>query len=106
MVGRVEIMSKSQETELLQAIDLSGKARAEWQAKHAELSDEAKVGHHAPPIPPVFAQLGRFAEPALARVRTITPDEAIKNEVAMLLWQLQAEAAQAEQEARTSAQIQ
>ncbi len=105
MVGRVEIMSKSQETELLQAVALSAKARAEWQVKHAELSDEGKVDHPLPPVPSVFVQLGRFAEPALARVRTISSDDSIKSEIGVLLWQLQAEAAHAEQVARTSVQV-
>ncbi len=106
MVGRVEIMSKSQETELLQAVALSAKARAEWQVQHSELSDEGKVDHPLLPVPSVFVKLGRFAEPALARVRTISSDNSVKNEIGMLLWQLQAEAAQAEELARTSAQIQ
>lgn len=105
MVGRVEIMSKSQETELLQAVALSAKARAEWQVQHSELSDEGKIDHPLPPVPSVFVQLGRFAEPALARVRTISSDDSIKNEIGVLLWQLQAEAAHAEQVARTSVQV-
>ena len=105
MVGRVEIMPKSQEAELLQAVALSAQARAEWQVQHAELTAEGQAAHPMPPVPPVFVQLGRFAEPALSRIRTISPEDSVKNEIAMLLWQLQAEAAQAEEQARTSARV-
>ncbi len=110
MVGRVEIMAKSQETELLQAVERNITDRAKWVQEMTQLSESgelAKTGqteNWLPPIPPVFVALGRFAEPALARVRETSPDLAIKFEVELLLQQLQMEAAQAEQTARKSAQ--
>ena len=106
MVGRVEIMSKSQETELLQAVDRNAKVRAKWVeemsvlVKSGELEITGQSVNWLPPIPSELVALGRFAEPALARVREISPEVAIKNEVEMLLQQLRMEAIQAEQEAR------
>ena len=112
MVGRVEIMAKSQETELLQAVERNAKARAKWVevmselVKSGELDRTGQKENWLPPIPSEFVALGRFAEPALARVREISPDKVVKNEVDMLLQQLRMEAIQAEQEARKSAQVQ
>ncbi len=34
--------------------------------------------------------MGRFAEPALARIREISADPSIRTEVDMLLWQIKA----------------
>lgn len=84
MVGRVEIMSTSQERELRQLVEQSAKERARLLAE----AQEQQVPASLPPIPEKLVQLGRFAEPALARIRELTQDRAIQNEVDLLLWQL------------------
>jgi hypothetical protein len=86
MVGRVEIMPISQERQLKQLVEQSAKERARLQAEALE----AQQGPAMPAIPEELLRMGRFAEPALARIREISADPSIKTEVDMLLWQIKA----------------
>lgn len=86
MVGRVEIMSVSQEQQLKQLVQQSAKERARLQAEALE----KQQGPANPPVPEELLRMGRFAEPALARIREISADPSIKTEVDLLLWQIKA----------------
>lgn len=84
MVGRVEIMSTSQEQQILKLVTQSAKERLRLQTEAQEQQTQAKM----PAIPDELIQMGRFAEPALARIREISNDSQIKSEADTLIWQL------------------
>ena len=82
------------------------KRSAKDRAQQKQAAEEAGVsGGPMSPIPPELKQLGRFAEPALARVREVSSDQSIKQEADMLTWQIRQEIGQKEAEARTSAKL-
>ena len=101
MVGRIEIMSASDEKRLKTIVQNSAKRRAE---KHAERTANGTDTPIDMPIPPEFAALGRLAEPALARIREISTDTAVQAEADILMAQLRADLAAAEEQLRNSAQ--
>jgi hypothetical protein len=84
MVGRIEIMPVTQERQLKQLVEQSAKERARLQAEALE----KQQGPAMPPVPEELLRMGRFAEPALARIREISGDQSIKTEVDLLLWQI------------------
>lgn len=86
MVGRIEIMPVTQERQLKQLVEQSAKERARLQAEALE----KQQGPALPPVPEELLRMGRFAEPALARIREISGDQSIKSEVDLLLWQIKA----------------
>ena len=101
MVGRVEIMSASEEKRLLAVVQNSAKVRAR------ALAEQIANGTTTPvdvPMPPEFAALGRLAEPALARIREISPDRVVQDEAEILITQLKADLAAEEDQQRNSAQ--
>ncbi len=101
MVGRVEMMSASKEQRLLTVVQNSAKARVQ------KLAEQIANGTQTPvdvPMPPEFTALGRLAEPALARIREISPDRAVQNEADHLIARLNADLAAEEDQQRNSAQ--
>ena len=86
MVGRLEIMSPTEEKRLMEVVQANATERARQYAERAESQSEEPVN---PPIPKELVDLGRLAEPALVRVRQLSHDETVKNEATTLLWQLQ-----------------
>ena len=101
IVGRVEIMSASEEKRLLAVVQDSAKVRART------LAEQIANGTTPPidvPMPPEFAALGRLAEPALARLREISRDRAVQDEAEILITQLKANLAAEEEQQRNSAQ--
>lgn len=79
MVGRMEIMPPSQEVQLGEAVALHRRLREE----------RRKNGNQSPLPPPAYLKpLGRFAEPALVRVRELAENEADATEAGLLLQEL------------------
>lgn len=101
MVGRVEIMSASQEQRLLTAVRRSAKDRADRheQQKTTGINTAVDV-----PVPPEFVALGRLAEPALCRLREISADRAVQTEVDRLIDHLKASLAAEENAEQLAAQ--
>ncbi|MBI1344685.1 hypothetical protein GC163_00200 [bacterium] len=66
LVGRMELLPPDQEAEIAKAVRVYRLARE---------TRSAKGGSEPPSIPNVIAELGRFAEPALVRVRELTKDQ-------------------------------
>lgn len=65
LVGRMELLPPSQETEIAAAV------------RAYRLDQEAASGRRdeePPPVPGILAELGRFAEPPLVRVRELSKD--------------------------------
>lgn len=102
MVGRIEIMSASQETRLLTVVKRSATERARFYRERAESGASAAVDL---PVPPEFSELGRLAEPALARIREISPQRAVQDEVDALIARLQSDIRAAERAERAAAQV-
>lgn len=100
MVGRVEIMTASQEQRLLTAVRRSAKERAE---KYEQLKASGQKIAIDQSVPPEIAELGRLAEPALCRLREISPDREVETEVELLLRRLNAEREAAEKAAEIAA---
>jgi hypothetical protein len=81
LVGRLEIMSTEDEA---RAIDLVRKSASQRQASLAEAA--AGTGAAEPyRWLPELDELGRFVEPALVRVRTISGDPTVRDEARLLL---------------------
>lgn len=83
LVGRMEIMTPEQESRIAAIVQ---KSAADRQAAF----QTASVGGRAPHYngPPELTALGRLAEPALARVRIVSKDPAIRSEAKLLLEQI------------------
>ncbi len=81
MVGRMEIMPPSQEEKLSQAVAL-----------HRKLRERRREEGNNEPLPPpaMLRTLGRFAEPALVRVRELAENDADAYEASILLRELRA----------------
>lgn len=88
MVGRVEIMSATQEQQLMTVLKRSAQERKVAWAKAAE---EKSAVAPALPIPAEFVALGRMAEPALARLQAIAKQREVAAEAETLLTQLRSE---------------
>ena len=101
MVGRVEIMSASEEQRLLAVVQNSAQARIQELAEQIANGTTSSVDM---PMPPEFTALGRLAEPALARIREISPDRAVQDEAEILITRLKADLAAEEDQQRNSAQ--
>lgn len=83
LVGRMEIMTPEQES---QVIALVRKSAAERQAEIEAAAPEGREPKYAGPAE--LGQLGRLAEPALVRVQAISKDPALRAEARLLLTQL------------------
>lgn len=101
MVGRHEIVSPEQESQLEQVVRASAEARrvAVQQVAARKLAEargeavdeqRAAATESAPQFPEPLTQLGRLAEPMLARIAQCTKDDAVKVEVANLIRELRA----------------
>lgn len=88
MVGRVEIMSATQEQQLMTVLKRSAQERKVAWAKAAE---EKSAVAPALPIPAEFVALGRMAEPALARLQAIARQREVAAEAETLLTQLRSD---------------
>lgn len=88
LVGRLDLMTPEQETEITKLVRESAAARgAAW---HLAREQEQPLKY---PLPDSIRKLGRLAEPALTRVRHVSTDAAISNEAGALIQQLHAELA-------------
>jgi hypothetical protein len=83
MVGRMEIMSPADEARIGKLVKQSASDR-EAAVKVATERGEAA----AYSLPPQIIDLGRLAEPALVRVKTLAKDPVVRSEAELLLWQL------------------
>jgi hypothetical protein len=101
MVGRIEIMSASQEQQLLTVLRRSAEQRAQM---HAELAANGAGSPADLPLPTEFFELGRLAEPALCRLREICPDRTVQAEADALIRRLRADVEAEEAELQKSAQ--
>jgi hypothetical protein len=83
LVGRMEIMTPEEESRITALVQTSAAERqADWQAA----STEGRLANYAGPAE--LTSLGRLAEPALVRIRTISKDLAIRAEARLLLQRL------------------
>jgi len=85
LVGRLDLMTPEAEAAALEIVQRSAVARAEAQNRAKEQNTELEY-----PLPDEIQKLGRFAEPALARVYVVATDPVIQQEAANLLDQLSA----------------
>jgi hypothetical protein len=85
LVGRMEIMRPEEESRVTEIVQKSASARQ----VHALLGAAGKLVPYE--APPELASLGRLAEPALARVGTISKDAEIRSEAKLLLKSLTSE---------------
>lgn len=76
LVGRLEIMPKEEEAEMLELVLESAKLRAQRAAEDAH------------PIPEKLLKLGRLAEPALVRIKYIAREASVRTEATTLLQEL------------------
>jgi len=83
MVGRLEIMRPEDEARIQSLVEQSVQDRAAAEARRA---NNRRAPAYA--LPKALLQLGRLAEPALARVQTLTADEATRGEAEKLLGEL------------------
>jgi hypothetical protein len=84
MVGRMEMMTPSQESEIIGAVSRNATRRLEAQTEAATTGVEAP----ALPVPAEILALGRWAEPALVRISQISDDTAVRQEAQALIGQL------------------
>jgi hypothetical protein len=86
MVGRVEIMSASEEQRLIGVVKQAAEQRS------TTMNQQLAQGIENPVVPIIipdeFRKLGRLAEPALHRLREISPDTMVRDEAEALLAQL------------------
>ncbi len=85
LVGRMEIMSPEDEQRMIDAVAASSKLRAAHYAKPIP-SGQQRTPYE---IPASVRDYGRMAEPALARVKKISSDPALRKEAALLIAQYQ-----------------
>ncbi len=76
LVGRLEVLSRTDEATALEAVRSSAKIRS--------LNYKLTKKQSAMPLPEVVAKFGRMAEPTLARIQKIAGDESIRNEAWLL----------------------
>jgi hypothetical protein len=90
LVARLEIMPVSEERRLTKVVEESAANRArlikEWQEANANKEKVEPFQH--PPMPQELVNLGRLAEPALARVRALAKTDDVRQEADGLLRQL------------------
>jgi hypothetical protein len=80
LVGRLDIMSPEEESQMTELVRRSAAARS--QRIEVAKQNNTEVVY---PLPDEIAQLGRLAEPALARVRDLSNDPTISFEAGLLL---------------------
>ncbi len=86
MVGRVEIMSATEEQRLIAVVKT---AAAQRKAEQTKLVEEGVENPTVPVrVPDEFVALGRLAEPALHRLIEIQSDPIVLQEAEGMLWQL------------------
>ena len=83
LVGRMEIMTPAQESQIAALVSRSA---AERQAELETAASNGQAASYAGPAE--LTSLGRLAEPALARVSAISKDSAIRTEARLLLQRL------------------
>jgi hypothetical protein len=83
LVGRLDMLTPEQETEITKLVRESAAARAVAYAKAREA--ELPVSYA---IPEAVQKLGRLAEPALTRVRHVSTDQKLINEATTLMEEL------------------
>jgi hypothetical protein len=88
LVGRYEIMSPEDEARVTQLVQQSMRDRT---AFHAKAEKDEKLRQQGYALPKAIVQLGRLAEPALVRIRTINKEQGVKYEADALLTQLRAQ---------------
>lgn len=102
MVGRVEIMSATEEQRLLQVVKQAAEQRTN------EFNQQLANGIETPVVPIIvpdeFRDLGRLAEPALHRLREVSHDAMIRDEADAILAQLARDREVEEVQAREAAQ--
>jgi hypothetical protein len=89
LVGRLDVMTPEDEAAVTQLVRLSAQAREAGRSQ-AQLEERDFIYS----IPEEIRQLGRLAEPALARISHIGPDEIVQYEARLLLDQIKAELGQ------------
>jgi hypothetical protein len=80
LVGRLELLPPDQEASLASAVTRYRLARETILAANGDI--------HSLPLPAELQQLGRFAEPALTRIRELAQDDADSREASLLLRRL------------------
>jgi hypothetical protein len=88
LVGRYEIMSPEDEARITQLVQQSLRDRTAFHVK-AEKDEKLRQAGYA--LPKAILELGRLAEPALVRVKTLAKDQGVKYEATALLSQLLAQ---------------
>lgn len=88
LVGRLEIMTPEDEARVTEAVRQSAARRAAAARRQADSA--AAEPQNKPGLPPAVAGMGRLAEPALVRVKTVAKEANVRNEAALLLRQIQA----------------
>ncbi|MDA1180028.1 MAG: hypothetical protein O2931_14685 [Planctomycetota bacterium] len=84
LVGRMEVMSPTTEQAILKAVAESAAARL------AHDSEQHKLETHSPyPVPETISRFGRLAEPALARIMSLTSEANLRREAEALINQIQ-----------------
>jgi hypothetical protein len=84
LVGRMEIMSPASEQAMIRAVSDSYTSRLAHHTRNSE-----SQSNEAYSVPKAIIQFGRMAEPALARIMSLTSDVSIQREAEMLLKQIQ-----------------
>ncbi|MCA9175059.1 MAG: hypothetical protein KDB14_11305 [Planctomycetales bacterium] len=104
LVGRLELMSPTMEAKMRDLVRLNIKARAEH-SRHVELAREAGKDTSVPfALPAAITSLGRFAEPAIARVIATTADRDVENEARVLLREIRSRNIALDADSQASAQ--
>lgn len=82
LVGRMEIMSPTDEAELTSLVEQSIQSRARFEADNPRQRNEPQPVY---PVPKSIQRWGRMTEPALVRVSKVADDLAIQREAGKLL---------------------
>ena len=92
LVGRLEILSVSEERRIMELVQANAEQRADYARRYGQakrLAEQEQVEFRfdepAPGVPDQIRSLGRFAEPALDRIANITDDAAVRFEANYLV---------------------
>jgi hypothetical protein len=101
LIGCMEILSTAEEQRILEIVASSAAARQAYYEQQRALQAEAVAAGEVAPellliesppsVPDEILRLGRFAEPALARIVAITKDPTVSSEAGWILANLQIE---------------
>lgn len=86
LVGRMEVMSPTTEQEILKAVTESVALRLAHYCDHGNAETRPPY-----PVPESISRLGRMAEPALARIKSLTSDANLRTEAEALMGQIQSQ---------------